>query len=172
MKYINYIIGVLLALSISLNIGLGIALANKGTNIIEREIKVTDTLTITKDSIVEHIRPLYIKDYDTVFVMITDTDTIEVPMTLPIEYMTYEDTIDHDSIKYDVKIDYSGFRPSLDGVYVHSNYIKQETIIKKPKPWRQFIGAGIQVGYGTTFPEPKFSPYVGVGITYGFGYTW
>ena len=171
-KVLNWIIGILFILSLIANIILGICLSNKKTDIIERKIEVHDTTTVVRDSIISHTVTKYVTNFDTLVYIIKDTDSLEVPIELPIEHKTYRDTINKDSIVYDIQVDYSGYKPSLDLIKLDSKYVKEETIITKPKHWRQFIGVGVQVGYGVTIPQPKFEPYVGVGITYGFGYTW
>lgn len=42
---------------------------------------------------------------------------------------------------------------------------------KRKGRWGQSVVVGIQVGYGFT-PGLQAAPYVGVGVTYGFGYAW
>jgi len=46
----------------------------------------------------------------------------------------------------------------------------------KPKKWRQYVGVGLQVGYGINYDlmtkTPTGCPYIGLGVSYGFGYTW
>lgn len=42
---------------------------------------------------------------------------------------------------------------------------------KRRGRWGQSVVVGIQAGYGFT-PGLQAEPYVGIGITYGFGYAW
>lgn len=66
---------------------------------------------------------------------------------------------------------------SLDIYKVDTLYQIKEKVsyIEDKKPFKQFIGVGIGVGYGGCVnPNSKvimMEPYVGIHITYGFGYT-
>jgi len=108
-KILNWIIGILFILSLIANTILGICLSNKKTDIIERKIEVHDTTTVVRDSIISHTVTKYVTNFDTLVYIIKDTDTISIPIELPIEHKTYRDTINKDSIVYDIQIDYSGF---------------------------------------------------------------
>lgn len=79
-------------------------------------------------------------------------DSVEVE--IPITQKTYE--TEH------YKAYVSGYRPNLDSLFLYPQ--RQVVQIKsKPKRW----GVGIQVGYGVTVgSQPKFSPYIGVGVSY------
>jgi len=108
-KILNKVLGVLVIILIIICTILGICLSNKKTDIIERKVEVHDTTTVVRDSIISHTVTKYITSFDTVLSIIKDTDTIAVPVELPIEHKQYRDTINKDSIVYDIQIDYSGF---------------------------------------------------------------
>lgn len=139
---------------------------------IEVPVEVKDTITIEKERIVEHTKIEYITKFDTVYEYATDTDTIPVPIEIPIEHKVYEDTLRTDTTEIAFKVLYSGFKPSLDEIGVSYHLHTQRAVKTKKKPAvGNTLCVGLQVGYGTTWPEPKFSPYVGVGFCYGFGVT-
>ena len=125
---------------------------------------------------------------DTVFSHSTDT------FYLPKENICYKDTtvLDtiylHDTILLKEQKCYtdsfstvyiSGIEPEIDSIF---HYIPRDTVIvnttktvtcTKPKHWGQSVVVGVQLGYGVTINHtPTFSPYIGVGLTYGFGYNW
>ena len=100
-------------------------------------------------------------------------DTVYVPKdtVLYVEQKTYSDSV--------ATIWVSGVNPIIDSAkytlpkeYITINTTTTNTIVKE-KHWSQFVGIGVGTGYGVSMtPQPQFSPYVGVSITYGFGYTW
>lgn len=83
-----------------------------------------------------------------------DSDSVKV--SIPITQKVYEDST--------YKAYVSGYKASLDSFFVYpSKEVLTINIKPKPKRW----GIGVQVGYGLTLqPQPKFAPYVGVGISY------
>ena len=119
-------------------------------------VVVYDTISyykpIAKDSVVVRYitERLPIVHYDTI--TIYDSIAVEIPITQKV----YEDST--------YKAYVSGYKPSLDSIMVYPSK-EVQTIKIKPKPKRW--GIGVQVGYGLTLqPQPKFAPYVGVGISY------
>jgi hypothetical protein len=89
--------------------------------------------------------------------MVTDSNPLDsIAVEIPITQKVYEDST--------YKAYVSGFKPSLDSIFVYPSK-EVQTIKIKPKPKRW--GIGVQVGYGLTLqPQPKFAPYIGVGISY------
>jgi hypothetical protein len=67
---------------------------------------------------------------------IVNTDTVYVPIQIPITYKTYTDKIFNDNIEYDVTINYSGYKSEIEDVTIYSNYVKQDVKNITPKPWR------------------------------------
>lgn len=119
-------------------------------------IESTDTFYVTKEKIRYRDKIVL----DTIFI----TDTV-----LLREQKCYTDSF---STVY-----VSGIEPEIDSIF---HYIPRDTIrinttetvtYTKTKHWGQSVVVGVQLGYGVTINQtPTFSPYIGVGITYGFGY--
>ena len=80
-------------------------------------------------------------------------DTVYIPLPITSKEYHGED--------YDAWV--SGYRPSLDSIYIyHKTAIVEVPVIKEVhKKW----GVGIQAG-ATYLPNTGFTPYVGVGISY------
>ena len=79
-----------------------------------------------------------------------DSIAVEIPITQKV-YATE---------KYRATI--SGYQPSLDEILILQP-TQIVSVKSKPKRW----GVGVQVGYGISIKgEPKFSPYIGLGISY------
>lgn len=136
---------------------------------------VSDTTRVTIFDTVKVIKPIakdsVVVRYVTEVVRVVDTtetvmDSIKVgtdctlfddiEVEIPITQKVYEDST--------YKAYVSGFKPSLDSIFVYPSK-EVQTIKIKPKPKRW--GIGVQVGYGLTLqPQPKFAPYIGVGISY------
>lgn len=173
-KYIiiNTIIAMLFILSIVCNIWL----ITTKPKIVTDVKTVHDTTVIVKDSIQKHT---VIKDvllYDTIIQTIVDTDTIYIPIDLPITYKTYTNKLCNNNIEYDVTINYSGYKSEIEDVTIQSKYLKENITNIKQNPWRQTISIGVQIGCGMQLTPQQsiysFGPYIGIGIQYGFGYTW
>ena len=143
-------------------------------NIEPQIITVHDTTIVTKEQIKEKEKIKRIVDYDTFFIKETDTIRDTFYVSLPIEYKQYRDTFTTDTSRTILDIKYSGYKSSLDGVYVHSSFTQKERIKVKRTGFGQFIGVGLQIGYGASVNhiDKTFNPgpYVGVGITYGLCY--
>ena len=58
----------------------------------------------------------------------------------------------------------SGYMPSLDSISIlQSTHYVTETVPARRKRW----GIGVHAGYGVTAERnPRFAPYIGIGITY------
>lgn len=170
------IVVLVLILSLLANIGLGIKIANTDTEVIETYVQVTDTVVVDSIKIQEKIKLKYITTFDTLYVFETDTTKDSVQVAIPIEHKVYKDTIKKDSITYNLQIDYSGFKPTLDRIALDATFNQTEIKIMKPKKWRQYVGVSLQVGYGINYDlmtkTPTVCPYIGLGVSYGFGYTW
>lgn len=134
--------------------------------------------TIIRDSIQiqEKVRWKYRTKYDTTLLIFRDTVHDTVMIEIPIDHYQYRDTGSTDSTKYTLGIDYSGYKASLDSVWFNYSYTPQTIIKTKRNGWGQYIGVGVQVGVGPNINvrDGTFvtGPYVGIGVTYGFGYHW
>ena len=139
-------------------------------------ITVHDTTIITKEQIKEKEKIKRVVEYDTFFIKETDTIRDTFYVSLPIEYKQYRDTFITDTSRTILDIKYSGYKSSLDGVYVQSSFTQKERIKVKTSGFGQYLGIGLQVGYGATINtiDKTFipGPYIGVGISYGWCYKW
>lgn len=118
----------------------------------------TDTITVAKIDTVTIIKPVI--QYRYITQVITDTlyntDSIKVPVRIPIETKIYQDTT------YRAVV--SGYRASLDTIQVypiHATTTITNTITKKK---RFNIGVQAGVGYGVFNKKPDI--YVGLGVSY------
>ena len=145
-------------------------------NIKPQIITVHDTTIITKEQIKEKEKIKRVVEYDTFFIKETDTIRDTFYVSLPIEYKQYRDTFTTDTSRTILDIKYSGYKSSLDGVYVQSSFTQKERIKVKTSGFGQYLGIGLQVGYGATINtiDKTFipGPYIGVGISYGWCYKW
>ena len=138
---------------------------------IERII-VNDTIKQTQ--IVEKTKLKYVTKFDTIIQTQIDSVIYYDTLYLPIEHKCYYDSFITDTTKLNLKIDYSGFKPSIDTVIYKLSYNPNNALkSKKNGKWGQSIHLGVYAGYGLDIQtQPKFSPSVGVCISYGFGYSW
>lgn len=146
------VLSLLLALSITFQY-----LYHSNRNSTESSLK-TDTITITKIDTVTVTKPVI--QYRYITQVITDTlyntDSIKVPVQIPIESKTYQDST------YRAVV--SGYRASLDTIQVypiHAITTITNTIIKQK---RFNIGVQAGVGYGLFNKKPDI--YVGLGVSY------
>lgn len=123
-------------------------------------IQITDTITITKTDTITIISPQPVIRYvdrivrDTLY----NTDSVLVPVNLPIEVKVYQDT------SYRAVI--SGYKAELDSIYIFNKnqiqYINKTTY--KTKKWN--VSPSVGLGYG--FYHKKIDMYVGFSINYNF----
>ena len=144
------VLSLLLVLSITFQ-----HLYHSNRNSVENSLK-TDTVTITKIDTVTIIKPVI--QYKYITQVITDTlysiDSVLVPVRIPIESKTYQDST------YRAVI--SGYRASLDSIQVYP--IHTITTITNTKQKRFNIGIQAGVGYGCFNKKPDI--YVGFGVSY------
>lgn len=139
-------------------------------------ITVHDTTVVTKEQIKEKEKIKYITLYDTLYIYQTDSIRDTIRLQIPIDHKQYTDTFITDTTKTILDIKYSGYKASLDGVYVQSSFTQKEKVKVKHTGFGQFVGVGLHLGYGANINhiDKTFNPgpYIGVGITYGWGYHW
>lgn len=130
-------------------------LYNPNRNSDENSLK-TDTITITKIDTVTVLKPVV--QYRYITQVITDTlyntDSVLVPVQIPIESKTYQDST------YRAVV--SGYRASLDTIQVYP--IHTITTITNIKQKRFNIGLQAGVGYGCFNKKPDM--YIGLGVSY------
>lgn len=120
---------------------------------------IRDTITTTK--IVNQTKYCY----DTIIV----NDTVYIA-DKPITYTdsTKDYRLEIDAVKL---YDYSLSIYRVDTIYRQTDYIVPNQT--KRGKFGQSIHLGVYAGYGLDInTQPKFSPSVGVCISYGFGYSW
>ena len=136
----------------------------------------TDTIyseTVLRDTVIQN---RYVKDVqrikDTFYITNTEHKIDTVLVEIPIEKLLFSDTMPVKTADYYGKIRYnihaSGYRTQLDSVILEPNlYIPKNTVtINKQRKGGFFVG--FQLGYGAIPYKPYHSPYIGVGIGYGF----
>lgn len=128
----------------------------------------TDTIVTIDTVTVEKPIPKYITQLDervdTIINTIVENDTVLIPLSLPLVEKVYEDSTYTATIS---GVDINGY-PRLENIKIYNKNLtisEIHTIIKK-KRWGWQIG--IQVGAGYGFSPGKVSPYVGIGVGYGF----
>lgn len=137
-------------------------------------VTIHDTTTVTVEKIKEKEKIKRVVEYDTFLIVERDTVRDTIYVSLPIEYKQYRDTFNTDTSRTILDIKYSGYKSSLDAVYVQSSFTQKERVKVKHTGFGQFVGVGLQVGYGASINhiDKTFNPgpYIGVGVTYGWGY--
>lgn len=125
-----------------------------------RQVIRCDTVTVVRVDTLTLREPVYItrRVVDTFRLIVRERDTVYLPR----EQTRYEDSL------YTAWV--SGYRPRLDSIRIYQRerirYITREIERKeKSKRW----GVGLQAGYGYT--GGKFSPYIGLGISYNL-FSW
>lgn len=138
-------------------------------------ISVHDTAYIAK-----HTKPIEVIRHDTLWLSkedsaenahsTTDTNYALVPIT----QSEYRDTFATDSTRAEIAVLFSGYNAKIDSVGLTYEATIQPKVYVKKKGWNFFVGPAIQVGYGAGLNGNQViaSPYVGVGVSLGWGYTW
>ncbi len=130
--------------------------------------------------------------YDTI--VVTRHDTIREHRTIRQTAYHYDTIVLHDTVYIaDIPQDYVDstvdYRLRVQAVKMYdysldiyrtdtfTRYVPQETTrAKKRGRWGQSVVVGLQAGYGLgvqpTTMQAAFQPYIGIGLTYGFGYSW
>lgn len=162
----KYIIGFLIGILVT---GLIWGITEKRVEPPETVI-ITDTVTVDRETIKWKEKLINTVIYDTVLVVKDSIITVEIP----IETKRFTDSIVTDTSKISYGAIYSGFKPSLDSMWV--DYTFNPKIPVKRKKWGGSVGIGFQAGIGANYDliERRLGvgPYFGVGISYQFGYQW
>lgn len=161
MKVINWIVGILLLVSLVLN---GILVYKHCNQSAPEYIYVTDTMVIQKDSIIEKIK--YKTKFDTIIdLQYKDTiihDTIEIP----IEHKVSEFNFKKDSFELKQKIHHSGFHSVIDSVECNYTFNYEVT---KPKPkkfgWCITFGPSFNFGFNYDMVGNRVGAGPGVGVS-------
>lgn len=165
MKAINWIIGILLLVSLICN---GLQFYCLKHQSVPECVYIHDTVTITKDSIITKTK--YKTVFDTI-VEIQYKDTILYDtIYLDIEHKVSEFELKKDSLIIREKIHHHGFKSEIDSV--EFSYDWQYTFqTKKQRKWGLTWAIGPYIGYGINFHNGQyyFSPEIGIGGSIGIG---
>lgn len=165
MKAINWIIGILLLVSLICN---GLQFYCLKHQSVPECVYLHDTVTITKDSIITKTK--FKTVFDTI-VEIQYKDTVLYDIVqVPIEHNQSEFSIKKDSLTINETIWHSGFHSSIDSVKLDYSW-NYEIVKPKPKKIGLVWNIGLYAGYGINFNNGQyyFSPEVGVGASIGLG---
>ena len=168
-NYINYIIGITFAIA---TVWLILLSAPKIKELYfptyEIEIKTDTVVTEKHDTILlTNTKPYTVIKYKTVVDTLKTTDSVKVPVEVPLSLQKYEgDTLSTDGTKVHYKASISGYRQSLDTLWFdverQDRTITKEVIKWKNRRWS--ISPSIGVGYGVTTKKPDI--FVGIGVSY------
>lgn len=136
------------------------------------KVLVHDTITIDSIQIKWKEKPVEVLRIDT-FYTTKEGDTIKTP-EIPIIKKVYEDTISTDSTSTEIKIQYSGFKASIDEIQLRHNYYNtKEIIVKEPKRVGLVWAIGPSLGYSVTVNpmngQMNHGFNAGVTLTLGIG---
>lgn len=135
------------------------------------EIKVDTVITEKRDTIIlTNIKPYTEIKYKKVVDTLKTTDSVFVPVEVPISLQKYEgDTLSTDGTKVHYRASISGYRQSLDTLWLDVAH-NDRTITKEVVKWKKKRGFKIapnaSFGYGLFNKKPDM--YVGIGISYNF----
>lgn len=151
MKYLPYVILLIISLFI------GYSFNNGG-----KVITIHDTISITHTDTFINNKPIFIDSLsiDTIIDTLLTTDSIFVPVYIPITQKQYLDSIIHKKDTAIIQTFVSGYKPKLDSSIIIFKSYDEIIIPKKDNRWQ----IGFIAGYGAT--NKGFTPIVGVGISY------
>ena len=154
--------------------------------VIHDTIKQTDTLRLrAKTKTIEVIR------YDTIWMRedsaenahtTTDSnhygDTTEmvdsIAIPIPITQSEYRDTFLTDTSRAEVGVLFSGYNARIDSIGINYQLTQEPRVERKKSGFGWCVMPSIQVGYGLRLNGNivTASPYVGIGVSIGWGYHW
>ena len=187
--YISLALGLLLGLLISYH--LRGCVAEQPTTpepiVIHDTIKQTDTIRLReKTKTIEVIR------YDTIWIEREDSaenahtttdsnhcvDTTEmvdsIAVAIPITQSEYRDTFLTDTSRAEVGVLFSGYNARIDSIGINYQLTHYNRVERKKGGFGWCVMPSIQVGYGLGLNGNVVtaSPYIGVGVSIGWGYHW
>ena len=131
--------------------------------VLHDSIAVHDTLRIAGKT-----HTLYVRD--TLYVQRTDTQYID---TLLYAAKEYRDTFATDTSRIELAVAFSGYNAKIDSVGLNYTLEVQPRVVREKKGWGWCVMPSVQVGYGVALGQPIIAaPYIGVGVSVGWGYTW
>lgn len=156
--------------------------------VIHDTIKQTDTLRI-----VQHTKTIEVIRYDTIWMRedsaenahtTTDSnhcvDTTEMVDTnadfalVPITQSEYRDTFLTDTSRVEVGVLFSGYNARIDSIGINYQLTQNNRVARKKSGFGWCVMPSIQVGYGLGLNGNivTTSPYIGIGVSIGWGYHW
>ena len=164
-KAVNWIVGILLLVALILN---GLQFYQLSQKSAPEVIKVTDTMVIKKDSIIEKIK--YKTKFDTIIDLQYKDTIIHDTIQIPIEHKVSEFNLKKDSFELKQKIHHSGFHSVIDSIECSYTFNYEVT---KPKPKKfgfvWYIGIGPSGGVNFNVNNRTFDYGPSFGIQGGVG---
>lgn len=188
--YISFALGLLLGLTIALSFrSCGKEEAQTEQVVVHDTIKQTDTIRLReKTKTIEVIR------YDTIWLEKVDSaenahtttdsnhcgDTTEMVDTnadfalIPITQSEYRDTFLTDTSRAEVGVLFSGYNARIDSIGINYQLTHNNRVKRKKSGFGWCVMPSIQVGYGLGLNGNivTASPYIGIGVSIGWGYHW
>ncbi len=135
------------------------------------EIKTDTVVTEKHDTILlTDTKPYTVIKYKTVVDTLKTTDSVKVPVEVPLSLQKYEgDTLSTDGTKVHYRANVTGYKASLDSLWfdiAHKDSIFFKEVIKYKKKRGFKIAPYAGIGFNPI--EKNFVPTIGVGITYNF----
>ena len=133
-----------------------------------KTIVITDTISkVVYDTV-------YIKDYKTVKLPVTDTlyiDSVRIDsvfVEVPISVFKLDTTFTTDTTRLDLHIQNSGYDVKLDSLYYRLEYRQASPVVPKKNYFKDHFrfGVGVSAGYGFFTKQPDI--FVGLGFYYVF----
>lgn len=186
--YISLALGLLLGLTIAFAFrSCGKEEAQTEQVVIRDTIKQTDTLRI-----VQHTKTIEVIRYDTIWIEREDSaenahtttdsnhcvDTTEmvdsIAVAIPITQSEYRDTFLTDTSRAEVGVLFSGYNARIDSIGINYQVTHYNRVERKKSGFGWVVAPSIQVGYGLGLNGNVVtaSPYVGIGVSIGWGYHW
>ena len=99
-------------------------------------------------------------------------DSIAVP--IPITQSEYRDTFLTDTSRAEVGVLFSGYNARIDSIGINYQLTQNNRVERKKSGFGWCVMPSIQVGYGLGLNGNivTASPYVGIGVSIGWGYHW
>jgi hypothetical protein len=189
--YISLAIGLLIGLTI------GFAFRSCGEKEVQTEpIVIHDTITVQDSAwLAAHTKhnPKPIR-YDTIWIEREDSadnahtttdsnhfvDTTKMVDTnadfalVPITQSEYRDTFLTDTSRAEVGVLFSGYNARIDSIGINYQLTYNNRVERKKSGFGWVVAPSIQVGYGLGLNGNivTASPYVGIGVSIGWGYHW
>lgn len=165
LRYLSILLVILLFISLVFNLK---SCKSSSTPV---EVITHDTITVSRDVIKTKEVVNYVTTFDTIIEHRTDSIVDTVYITLPIEHKTFSDSICNDSVRINYGAKYSGFKSSLDSVWIDYT-LYNRSALKSKKKWTKTVCFGLVVDYGigiTPNGGVVYVPTIGVGGCIGIG---